>query len=269
MASDLGNTATEQCDISATIALDPWPAPMRVVDHSFANPADNLAYDELLLDDAESGRGAATLRIWESPRPFIVLGVSQVLREHVNVAACIEGGVSILRRSSAGGCVMQGPGSINFALVLSHERFPEIGTIRGSYCFILGRLMAALRERGINASHKGTSDLAVSGKKISGNAQRRRKRFILHHGTLLYDMDPELMEHYLIEPDDRPQYRGQRTHRGFVKCLPLTSNEIRDTFLRAFAAPGTQPDTPTKTELSAVKALAKERFETQDWINRR
>ena len=100
-------------------------------------------------------------------------------------------------------------------------------------------------------------------------AQRSRKRFILHHGTLLYDMDPELMERYLIEPDDRPQYRGQRTHRGFVKCLSLTSSEIRDTFLRAFAAPGTQPDTPTKTELFAVKALAKERFETQDWINRR
>ena len=242
---------------------------MRVVDHSFQNPAENLAYDELLLDDAESGRGTDTLRIWESPKPFVVLGVSQVLREHVNVAECAKDGISILRRSSAGGCVLQGPGSINFALVLSHERFPDIATIRGSYCFILGRLMAALRERGINASHKGTSDLAVAGKKISGNAQRRRKHFILHHGTLLYNMEPELMERYLIEPDDRPQYRGDRTHRGFVKCLQLTSNEIREAFLRAFAAPGTQSEKPTKSELSAVKALTKERFATQEWINRR
>ncbi|MCC6152777.1 MAG: lipoate--protein ligase family protein, partial [Candidatus Hydrogenedentes bacterium] len=120
-----------------------------------------------------------------------------------------------------------------------------------------------------SASHKGTSDLAVAGRKISGNAQRRRKHFILHHGTLLYDMGPELMERYLIEPGDRPQYRGERTHRGFVKCLPLTSNEIRETFLRAFAAPGTTPDKPTKTELTAVKALTKERFATPEWINRR
>lgn len=243
--------------------------PTRVIDHSFANPADNLAYDELLLDDAESGRGTDTLRIWESSKPFVVLGVSQVLREHVNVAACAMDGISILRRSSAGGCVLQGPGSINFALVLSHERFPDIATIRGSYCFILGRLIAALRERGIYASHKGTSDLAAAGKKISGNAQRRRKHFILHHGTLLYNMDPELMERYLIEPDDRPQYRGERTHRGFVKCLSLTSNEIREIFLRAFATPGMQPEKPTKTELSAVKALTKQRFATQEWINRR
>lgn len=269
MANEPSDTATGQCDVASSIALDAWPVPMRVVDHSFANPADNLAYDELLLDDAESGRGTDTLRIWESPKPFVVLGVSQVLREHVNVAACAKDGISVLRRSSAGGCVLQGPGSINFALVLSHANFPDIATIRGSYCFILGRLMAALRERGINASHKGTSDLAVGGRKISGNAQRRRKHYILHHGTLLYNMEPELMERYLIEPDDRPQYRGHRTHRGFVKCLSLTSAEIRETFLRAFAAPGTRIDKPTKDELTAVKALTKERFATQEWINRR
>jgi lipoate-protein ligase A len=241
---------------------------MRLLDVSFAKPAENLAYDELLLDDAEDGRGADTLRIWESTVPFVVLGVSQVLREHVRVEACERDGVRILRRSSAGGCVLQGPGCLNFTLVLSHERFPQIATIRGSYCFILNRLAAALRERGVNASHKGTSDLAVGGKKMSGNAQRRRKRFILHHGTLLYAMDPERMERYLIEPSDRPQYRANRTHRGFVKCLRLDASEIRGVFQRAFGSEASGAR-PRKDELEAVKSLAKEKFSTASWINRR
>lgn len=249
-------------------ALEPWPVPMRTLDVSFAKPAENLAYDELLLNDAEEGRGTDTLRIWESPVPFVVLGVSQVLREHVRVDACERDGVRILRRTSAGGCVLQGPGCLNFTLVLSHERFPQIATIRGSYCFVLGRLAAALRARGVNASHKGISDLAVGGKKISGNAQRRRKLFILHHGTLLYAMDPELMERYLTEPSDRPQYRGNRTHRGFVKCLPLDVNDARAVFAEAFG--GARPQTRAgKDEIEQVRELVNDRFSSPSWVNRR
>jgi lipoate-protein ligase A len=129
-------------------------------------------------------------------------------------------------------------------------------------------LAAALRERGVNATHKGISDLAVGGRKISGNAQRRRKRYILHHGTLLYAMDPELMERYLSEPADRPQYRGDRTHRGFVKCLPLDAAEIRAVFQRTFS--GEQaPEKPRKDEREAVRLLAREKFSAPAWNNRR
>jgi lipoate-protein ligase A len=261
-----GNGTNQSCSVAST--LGPWPAPLRYLDVSFAKPAENLAYDELLLDDAEAGRGTDTLRIWESPVPFVVLGVSQVLREHVREDACARDGVRILRRTSAGGCVLQGPGCINYALILSRERFPEIATIRGSYCFVLNRLAAVLREYGVCASHKGISDLAVGGQKISGNAQRRRKRFILHHGTLLYAMDPELMECYLTEPVDRPQYRGPRTHRGFVRCLPLNAQDLRTVILRAFGGPG-KADRPTEEELGAIKTLSREKFSSLGWIARR
>lgn len=249
-------------------ALAPWTVPMRYVDFSFPRPAENLAYDELLLDDAEDGRGGDTLRIWESPRLFTVLGVSQVLREHVREETCEDDGVPIYRRCSAGGCVLQGPGCINFTLILSHKNFSDIATIRGSYCFILKRLAAALREAGVHATHKGTSDLAVGGRKVSGNAQRRRRNYILHHGTLLYGMDPELMERYLLEPADRPQYRGNRTHRGFVRSLPLDADHARAVFRRAF---GAEPpaDAPRKDELEGVKTLVKEKYLSNAWIRRR
>jgi len=261
-------TSTESCATKSSILTTPWPAPMRVVDVSFKRPAENLAFDDLLLDDAEAGRGTDTLRIWECETPFVVLGVSQVLREHVCEEHCAKDGVRILRRCSAGGCVLQGPGCLNFTLVISHQRFPDIATIRGSYCFILNRLAAALREAGVNASHKGISDLASSGRKISGNAQKRRKRYILHHGTLLYNMDPDLMERYLLEPADRPQYRGNRTHRGFVKSLPLDAEAVRAVFRRAFGGES-DSDKVRSDEREAIAALVKEKYTNPLWTNRR
>lgn len=241
---------------------------IRLLDLSFREPEMNLACDEFLLDRAESGRGGQVLRIWESAVPFVVLGVSQPVRDYVRDNLCKQDGIPILRRCSAGGCVLQGPGCLNFALVLSHKLHPDVATIRGSYCYILGKLAATLRARGVAACHKGVSDLAVGGKKISGNAQRRRKRFILHHGTILYGMDAGLMERYLVEPNDRPKYRGDRPHRKFVRSVPLNPEIIREAICEAFGvvAPGIRL---RKAERSDIEELAHEKYLSHMWNYRR
>ena len=94
---------------------------MRLIDLSFDDPAQNLALDEALLDAAEEGRSGDTLRFWESPSTFVVLGTAQVFAIEVHEAACRRDGVPVLRRCSAGGCVLQGPGSLNYSLVLCLE----------------------------------------------------------------------------------------------------------------------------------------------------
>ncbi len=241
---------------------------MRLIDESYWSPAENLALDEVLLDGAESGRTGETLRFWEGRIPFVVLGVSQVLRQEVIEKHCMEDHIRIARRSSAGGCVLQGPGCLNFSLVLAHAERPEIQTIRGSYCFILESICDALRKRGVLAHHKGISDIAVGGKKVSGSAQKRRKRCILHHGTLLYRVDFDAMERYLREPEDRPQYRGVRTHRGFVREIPLTPAELREAVCEAFGVE-CRPATPHRWELAKTKELVEEKYGTPEWIRRR
>ena len=241
---------------------------MRLLDFSFRSPTQNLALDEVLLNRAESGKGGDVLRFWESAIPFVVLGVSQVLRQEVQEKNCVEDHVRILRRASAGGCVLQGPGCLNYALVLSHENHPEISTIRGSYCYILERLCEALQRRGVAARHKGTSDLAVGGKKVSGSAQKRRRRCILHHGTLLYNVDFEQMERYLREPVERPQYRGTRSHRGFVRTIPLTAHELREAVCEAFELEY-RPSKPSNWEMETTKEMAREQYSRVEWIRRR
>jgi len=241
---------------------------MRLLDISFKRPSENLAFDEVLLDGAEGGQVGETLRFWESRTPFVVLGVSQVLRREVWEKNCVADRVPVFRRSSAGGCVLQGPGCLNFSLVLRRDGHPELKTIRGSYCYILGRISEAFRQQGAAVRHKGVSDLAMGGKKVSGNAQKRRRKYILHHGTLLYGFDAQHMERYLREPGDRPQYRGPRTHRGFLRALPIQPQQLKEVVCEAFDVGG-EPEKPQAWELRAARALAREKHEALEWIRRR
>ena len=241
---------------------------MRMIDLSFDAPEMNLALDEVLLDSAESGRGPSTLRFWESPRPFVVLGTGQALSEEAVEAHCVADGVPILRRCSAGGCVLQGPGSLNYALALRFDDYPEVRSLGASYRFILGRISEAFTAHGLAVRQEGISDLAMGGRKISGNAQRRRRRAILHHGTLLYQADGTAMARYLAEPEDRPDYRGSRGHGDFVAVLPLSADVIRAAIRTAFGLTE-KGEMPTEEERNAAQTLAKEKYADDEWTRRR
>ncbi len=242
---------------------------MECFDITFDRPAENLACDEVLLDAVESGRMDEALRFWESPSHFVVLGVSQVLAVEVDEAACARDSVPILRRASAGGCVLQGPGSLNFSLIVRRDSHPSLATIRNSYCHLLGRVCRALATLDIRAQHAGISDLAVGELKVSGNAQKRRRNAILHHGTLVHSLDLARVRRYLHEPVDRPEYRGDRNHDAFMAALPAHAEQLRHAVWHEFA-----PDTPISTALDPaylepIQALAQDKYAAESWIRRR
>ena len=241
---------------------------MRLLDLSFDTPEENLAMDEAILDAVESGKSPATLRFWECPVRFVVIGSAQSLHREVHGEHCAADGVPVLRRCTAGGCVLQGPGSLNYALMLPYAEFPETQDLHQSYCFILHRMSDALESLGVPARHEGICDLAVSGLKVSGNAQRRKRHAFLHHGTLLYRADREGMARYLREPQDRPDYRGGRSHRDFVGELPPAPEALRSAARTAFHVEGPSA-APTPEELAAAHRLVMEKYSTTEWTHRR
>lgn len=241
---------------------------MRLIDFSFQRPADNLALEEVLLDEVEQGHEPDTLRLWESPTPFVVLGTGQRLAQEVYEAHCVADGVPILRRCTAGGCVLQGPGSLNYALFLSYERHPEVASLHGSYRHLIGGVCQALATLGIQASHEGISDIALEGRKVSGNAQRRRRRALLHHGTLLYHADIRTMARYLQEPEDRPDYRATRNHADFLTVLDTSATALRNAICAQFA-PGVAPTALTSATRQAATELAARKYDSHEWTHRR
>ena len=183
-------------------------------------PQELLDEDDRLLEARQE-----SLRLWEPETPFVVLGRSCRLEDNVRQQACQAGGIPILRRSTGGGTVLQAPGCLNFTYILNLEARPALRHVANSYCAILKALIENLALPGLSIAD---SDLLYNGRKVSGNAQRRIPNWLLHHGTLLYALDPALVTRYLKEPPRQPAHRAGRTHADFLGTLPLPVTELRN-----------------------------------------
>ena len=223
-----------------------------VVDYSFRDPIDNLCYDDVLLQLAESGSISCALRFWESKTPFIVLGRSGKVAEDLHRDAVLADEVPVYRRSSGGGTVVQGPGCLNYALVIPKEK--AWVDVRASYTAISEWLLQALLSCGVQGDYEPISDLAVGGRKFSGNAQRRGRSHILQHGTILYDFDLAWITRWLAQPQAQPPYRGNRPHADFVVNVDLDPCALKLVLARGFLQPFLQE--PVQDSLAM---LAKQR----------
>ncbi|WP_439632111.1 lipoate--protein ligase family protein [Gemmata sp.] len=238
---------------------------MRLLDLTLPAPADNLALDEALLLAAEGGDAGEVLRLWELPALVVVVGSGGSVEIDVNVAACAADGVPVLRRASGGGTVLLGPRCLCFSLVLSTEANPGLSDIRASNRYVLGRVSRALGGVIPDAGVEGTSDLAAAGRKFSGNAQQRKRRHFLHHGTLLCGFDLSLVGRYLNAPERQPEYRRDRAHDEFVVNLPAAIAEVKRLLVEEWQPAGGYEPVP----LDAVARLVGEKYSRDEWTRRR
>jgi lipoate-protein ligase A len=264
---------------------------MRRSELTLPTPAENLALDEALLDWAEEENSEwEFLRIWESPQPVVVVGRSTRVAQEVDVDACSDRGIPILRRSSGGAAIVAGPGCLMYAVVLSYRLRPELKDIRRAHGFVLGRLADALSQRGLAVAHAGTSDLVLSEgarshpegtrrgasksdpnlaprssllapRKFSGNSLRAKRTHLVYHGTLLYDFDLALIESCLRMPARMPNYRAVRAHRDFVTNLPMDRQSLVEAVDAAWPTESAVIDWPAER----VAKLVEERFSSVSW----
>lgn len=236
---------------------------MICLDLSLPTPAENLACDEALLDLAEEQGGPPVLRFWESSVPFVVLGYANKVAEEVNIEQCRELGVPVLRRCSGGGTVVQGPGCLNYSVVLSMDDSPDLQSITGTNQFVMGRTRDALSHAfGRAVSIEGHTDLAVGDLKFSGNAQRRKRSWLLFHGTvLLAEFELSLVPRVLRQPPRQPDYRRQRGHEDFVTRLSLNRVAVKDALRAEWKAVATSAEVP----VDRIRDLVANRYSRDDW----
>jgi lipoate-protein ligase A len=238
---------------------------MNVLDLTLATLAENLALDEALLLEAEAGSGGEVLRFWEWPSPAVVLGAGCRLAADVNEAACQNDAVPIARRTSGGGTVLLNSGCLLFSLVLAYDRSPMLAGVVSSYVYILDRIRDKLRSVAADIEHVGTSDLAIGGNKLSGNAQQRKRSSLLHHGSLLYRFDIGLVGRYLHMPERQPDYRQRRDHAAFMTNLPFGPAQLKAILRETWQADNKQATWPGER----VKNLTAEKYGKTEWIYRR
>ena len=238
---------------------------MKYLDLSFADPPRNLACDEALGDNFEAADGGEVLRLWEPAGYFVVVGYSNRVTAEVNVAACEERGIAILRRFSGGGAVLQGPGCLNYTLVLRNERAGFLSDIGQSYSRVLDRhrhVCAGLTSERVRI--QGTSDLAIAGQKFSGNSQHRKQRYTVFHGTFLLNFDLSLIETCLPMPSRRPEYRQGRTHESFLRNLRIDPVRVKQALMETWHAEDPYGRVPDER----IEALMEARYTRGEWNNK-
>ena len=296
---------------------------MKILDFAGVTPEVNLAMDEALVDALEEGEGEETLRFWESPAHFLVLGHGNRAATELQLDACERLGIPVLRRCSGGGAVLQGPGCFNYAVTLLVSGSGPLSHITTTNRHVMGRHQAAFaRLLSRRVEVQGVTDLALAGcgddpavsgsaaraaipsacgdcgaapetaqasaslppdaasgvspshirqpeqadenlrwLKFSGNAQRRKRRALLFHGSFLLGLDMALLNQVLAHPSKEPDYRGQRTHADFLVNLTLPADAIKRALMDCWQAAGPLEAPP----LARMRQLVEEKYSRREW----
>lgn len=240
---------------------------MKVLDLTLPTPEENLACDEALLEACESGAHGEILRFWKASSTFVVLGYSNSTATEVHEKICRKACVPILRRVSGGGTVLQGPGCLNYALFLEISKNPELKNVTSANRFIMERhrdALSTLLKKEIRV--QGHTDLTMNGLKFSGNSQRRKRRFLLFHGTFLLDFDLKSVEKFLKMPSKEPDYRKSRAHEKFLTNLRVPAEKIKEALKRTWAhRTPSSGDTLDPEIESAIQKLVAENYSRVEW----
>ena len=228
--------------------------------------AEQLAVDEAILDQAESGQLENTVvRTWQAAAPAVVLGSSSELLKEVDHDVCTKLKIPILRRPSGGATVILGPGCIMWSIVTPCKAVPPLEAIHAA---MLDPLIATFSASGRDVAREGTSDLVIReagrAKKISGNALRVRRQSVLYHGTLLDTFPLELVGQLLRHPPREPEYRHHRSHTDFLTNLSLGREQIDKVVRTAFAAWVNRTTWPHQR----VQQLVESRYGQTSWTER-
>ena len=233
---------------------------MYVIENKSTKPQYNLALEEYLCLRATSG-GERFFMLWQN-EPSIIVGRFQNTLEEIDAAFVEERGIHVVRRNSGGGAVYHDLGNVNYSFVM-----PDSGDF--GFAFFTVPIIRALTVLGVEAEPSGRNDLVVGGKKVSGGAQYRRDGVTLHHGTLLYDADLDVLSRALRPSGDKFQSKAVKSVRGRVGNIkpflrdPLPAGEFQARLQSAVE--GLTPFTLDGGALKEVQKLEKEKYSTWEW----
>lgn len=237
-------------------------------------PRLHLALDEVLMNRVGEGRRQPTLRIWEWDESAVVIGSFQSYRNEVDPEGAARHGFDVVRRISGGGAMMMGAGQIITYSLYAPASLVSGMTFADSYAFLDDWVLQALRSVGVDATYQPLNDITSPLGKIGGAAQKRLANgAILHHATLAYDLDGQMMTEVLRIGREKLSDKGTTSAAKRVDPLKsqtgLSRAEIIERFKATFAGlTGATVGAVTSDELAEAQALVESKFSSEQWLQR-
>lgn len=238
---------------------------IRTLETGYNPAAFNMAIDESLMETAGE---MPILRIYGWSPPAVSIGYFQSMNEEVDFAKCRQIGVDVVRRLTGGGAVLH-----EFELTYSFvtKEYPQ--NIMESYRWICEAIVLSIKRLGFDASFVPLNDIVIANKKVSGNAQTRKKGVLLQHGTILLDIDVSKMFSVLKVPSEKIRDKIIKDAKERVTSLSGTTFDDMTTSLKTSFAEKFEctllEDTLSSKEISRAKWLAERKYTSKEWNFRR
>ena len=236
---------------------------MRYLKNPSTNPYYNMAFDEYCLESLSIDE--PVFYLWQN-RPAVIVGFNQEVNTEVNLDYLKENGIDLVRRVTGGGAVYHDLENLNYTIVGRSEDlerdYPEYASL----------LAKALQTLGVPATLSGRNDILVEGRKVSGFAKRVCKNRLMVHGTLMYNVDVDVLTHVLNPSTTKLQSKGIASVRSRVTNLCNYLPELSD--IQAFKnqleeiLSNNYSDAEYKlseADLANIQQLTDKKFATWEW----
>lgn len=135
----------------------------------------------------------------------MIIGLNQNAYGEVNLEYLNANGITLARRVTGGGAVYHDLQNMNYTII-GRNPSPQ-------------PMVDALRQLGVPAELTGRNDIFVEGRKVSGYARRVAGNQEIIHGTLMYDVDLDTLQHVLDTPASKMKVKGISSVRSHVANL--------------------------------------------------
>lgn len=226
------------------------------------DPAYNLAFEEYVLTHLRSGN---YLILWQNQNA-VIIGRNQNTAAEINSDFVKAHNISVIRRNTGGGAVYHDLGNLNYSFITDAEDISSRSAQR-----FTEPVVRALRGLGLDAESSGRNDILVSGRKVSGTAQQIHKGRILHHGTLLFDSNPDMISGALNPDPTKFQSKSVKSVHSRVgnirSFLPnnMDLNHFWAYLKTALASEGIVPSFLSDAQLADIQSLKQAKYDTWQW----
>lgn len=250
-------------------------------DHSFEvirgpvmSPVENIALDELLIQEAASGRRGPMFRFWDWDAPLLVMGSFQSFDNEVDPRGVEKYGITVSRRITGGGAMFMEPGNAITCSLYVPTSLIEGLSFEQSYAFLDEWVIEALATVGVKARYVPLNDIASEHGKIGGASQKRfANGWTLHHVTMSYDIDAEKMVEVMRIGKEKLRGKGTASAKKRVDPMRSQTGMSRDAIIGVFmdhlaSQYDTRPSELTGDERAAARDLARTKFLSDAWVHR-
>ena len=226
------------------------------------NPCFNLAFEEYFFNLKD---GEDYFLLWQNDNAIIV-GRHQNTIEEINQEYAKARQIQVVRRITGGGAVYHDLGNVNYSFITSAVKDDF------DFRFFTRPIIEALSQIGIEAAFNSRNDLTIAGAKFSGNAQHIAGNRLLHHGTLLYNSNLEVLSKALRVKEAKIASKGIKSVKSRVTNIAdhLPKAPAVEDFIALlkdfmFKTSAITEAFLTPKEITAINALKAARYDTWDW----